>query len=81
MAHTNERCGMEKSTQSAPIENVLLNSRDVAAALRISQRTVWKLVANGTLPKPCRLMGSTRWLKADIETFIKALGDPQGGDQ
>lgn len=72
---------MAKSPSPAPVENVLLNSRDVAAALRISQRTVWKLVANGTLPKPCRLMGSTRWLKSDIETFIKALGESQGGDQ
>jgi predicted DNA-binding transcriptional regulator AlpA len=72
---------MAKSPSPAPVENVLLNSRDVAAALRISQRTVWKLVANGTLPKPCRLAGSTRWLKADIETFIKALGESQGGDQ
>ena len=49
----------------------LLTVRDVADALSVSVRTVWRLADSGQLPTPIR-MGSrlTRWKAADIQLFI-----------
>ena len=49
----------------------LLTVRDVAAALRLSQRQVWKLSASGRLPKPLKIGRSARWRRADIEAYVE----------
>lgn len=46
-----------------------LTVKDVAARLTIRVSTVWRQVKHGTLPKPVRFGGDTRWRKADIEAF------------
>jgi predicted DNA-binding transcriptional regulator AlpA len=56
----------------------LLRDRDVAAALNISVRLVWKLAASGDLPVPMRLGRATRWRAEDIDRLIAAGA---GGDQ
>ena len=50
----------------------LVSVRDTAAALGCSVATVWRGVANGTLPQPIRIGGMTRWSAAEIEDFISA---------
>ena len=53
----------------------LLNVKDVAARLRISQRQVWKLLASGRIPVPVRLSRSVRWRADDIDQWVR-LGCP-----
>ena len=53
----------------------LMTCRDVAAALKVSVRQVWKLVSMGRLPTPVRLARSVRWRAADIVRFVE-LGCP-----
>ncbi len=50
----------------------MLNVREVAARLRISDRQVRKLARAGRIPAPAKLGGSTRWREADLDRFIAA---------
>ena len=51
----------------------LVSVRDTAAALGCSVATVWRGVANGTLPQPIRIGGMTRWSTAELDAFIQAV--------
>lgn len=53
----------------------LLTVKDVAKALRVSPRQVWKLSSSGRLPAPVRLSRSVRWRSADIKRWVE-LGCP-----
>ncbi|MFH0983722.1 MAG: AlpA family phage regulatory protein [Planctomycetota bacterium] len=50
----------------------LLNVRQVAAALGLSARQIYKLVAAGRFPAPIRLARSVRWSEAVIVRFVEA---------
>ena len=52
----------------------LLRAQDLARALLISVRSVWKLSAHGGLPPPIRLGRSTRWRAADVRRWIEEQG-------
>ena len=54
------------------MQRELLTVREVAAALKISPRQVWKLRAVGRLPMPVKLSRSVRWRATDIELFVQA---------
>ena len=53
----------------------LLTVREVAAALKVSPRQIWKLNAMGRLPAPIRQARSVRWRSSDIAEFVR-LGCP-----
>ena len=53
----------------------LLNAKEFAAMLHVSQRHLWRLKAAGKLPKPVKVGECVRWLLADIETWLD-LGCP-----
>ena len=53
----------------------LLTVREVATALKVSPRQIWKLSSAGRLPAPVRLARSVRWRAADIARFVE-LGCP-----
>ncbi len=53
----------------------LLNVKDVAARLRISQRQVWKLYSSGRIPAPVRISRSVRWREDLIDRWVE-LGCP-----
>jgi len=57
------------------VENTLMTVRDVANALKVSARQVWKLCSSGRLPAPIRLARTVRWRANDIAEFIR-LGCP-----
>ncbi len=59
-------------SQNPPVDH-LLNCRDVATTLRVSTRTVWKMVACGDLPPPLKIGGARRWRKSDVQSFIEKL--------
>ncbi|MGO9597026.1 MAG: helix-turn-helix transcriptional regulator [Isosphaeraceae bacterium] len=56
----------------------LLNAEEVAAMLGVSERTLWRLLSAGRVPKPVRFGRSTRWRLADVEEWINR-GCPVGG--
>jgi len=37
-----------------------------------SVSSVWRLKAQGTLPEPVKIAGSTRWIYAEIEEMLDA---------
>ena len=58
------------------LEMELLTVKEVATALRVSVRQVWKLNAAERLPAPVRLCRSVRWRASDIAEFVR-LGCPK----
>lgn len=54
-------------------EPQLLTVRQVAALLNIGTSSVWRHVRNGTLPKPVRIVGTTRWRRADLLALVDGL--------
>lgn len=51
---------------------LLFRARDLAAVLRISVRTLWRLDATAKLPRPVRLGSACRWRRGEIEAWIAA---------
>ena len=48
----------------------LLTIRELATILKVSQRSIWRLVAAGQLVEPLRIGGSIRWRCEDIRDWI-----------
>jgi len=48
----------------------LLNAKEVAAMLHVSQRHLWRQKAAGKLPKSIKVGECRRWLLSDIETWL-----------
>jgi len=48
----------------------MLTVDEVAAMLRCSARTVYRLADAGRIPPPCRLGGLVRWNAAAVESWI-----------
>lgn len=65
---------MEQNT-SPPPEITLLSVRQVAEALGVSRRTVWRLASVGDIPQPIRLgVQIIRWRHGDIEACLAQKG-------
>lgn len=50
----------------------LLKAKEVAAALNISVASLYRRMADGTVSKPLKLGGTSRWPKSDILAVIEA---------
>jgi excisionase family DNA binding protein len=48
----------------------VVNTREVAAALKISVRTLKRWIAEGLFPKPAKLGGRNLWRAADVNRFL-----------
>lgn len=46
-----------------------LSDRQVAQRYAVNRVTVWRWVSRGQFPQPVRLLNSTRWKLADLETW------------
>ena len=51
-------------------EAVLLTPEELAEMLKVSTRTLWRLLAAGKIPEPVRFGGSTRWRLMDVQDWI-----------
>ncbi|MFM7318335.1 MAG: helix-turn-helix transcriptional regulator [Isosphaeraceae bacterium] len=49
---------------------VLMSAEELAEMLRISERTLWRLLSAGQIPKPVRIGRSTRWRANEIREWI-----------
>lgn len=63
---------------STDTTSVLLNAEEVAAMLGVSERTLWRLLSAGKVPKPVRFGRSTRWRLTEVKEWIDR-GCPVGG--
>ena len=50
----------------------LLTIRELATILKVSQRSIWRLVASGQLVEPLRVGGSIRWRHDTIRDWINS---------
>jgi excisionase family DNA binding protein len=53
----------------------LLTAKEVAAALRISLPTLYRRVADKTLPAPVKLGHLSRWPRSEIQAAIERAGE------
>ena len=53
----------------------LVSDRQLAKMLSVSRATIWRRVADGTLPRPVRVGGATRWRLEEIEATIARLSE------
>jgi predicted DNA-binding transcriptional regulator AlpA len=60
---------------SALKSGALLTVYDMAAIVKASTSTVWRMARDGRLPAPVHLgPGMTRWLPADVHDWYAKLG-------
>jgi|GEM_PF-6185285 len=57
----------------------LLTVHELAGILKLSHRSIWRLVRSGQLPTPIHLGASTRWRAADVAAWLKQGGTAAGG--
>jgi predicted DNA-binding transcriptional regulator AlpA len=54
------------------ITDPLLTAREGAAVLQVSIPTFWRRVADGTVPKPVKIGGLSRWPRSEIIGVIES---------
>jgi len=64
---THQAAQPEQATAAIP---ELLTIRDLARILKLSPRSIWRLVRNRQLPGPLRIGGSIRWRAEEIVKWI-----------
>ena len=57
-------------------EVILLTAKQVAAALQVSTRTLWRMLATGQLIEPLKIGRNVRWRKQELLEWI-AQGCPK----
>lgn len=55
----------------------MLNVADLSRCLKISVRQVHRLNKSGSLPRPLRIGGCTRWRAAEIAAWLQAGSPPR----
>ena len=60
-----------RASQEVQVLDLLLSAADVAEALGISVRTLWRWSRDGITPAPLRLgKKTTRWRASDLQRYI-----------
>jgi predicted DNA-binding transcriptional regulator AlpA len=49
----------------------LVTAKKAASSLDISMATFWRRVADGTLPKPIKIGGLSRWIPCELAAVIE----------
>ncbi len=52
--------------------DALIRDGDAAELLGCSKATFWRRVADGTIPKPVKIGGMSRWPRSEIFAVIEA---------
>ncbi len=65
------------TTDGITVSTQMLTADELAALLKVSRRTIWRMRSSGQLPRPIKVGGAVRWRLADIEVWI-AEGCPKG---
>ena len=75
---SNTKIPHEEFMQRGSMPDPLLSVREGAALLNIAVPTFWRWVANGTLPKPVKLGGMSRWPKSELIAVVENAKALQG---
>ena len=62
----------ENDTEEVFREPLLISVEELARILKISPRSVWRLLSAGKLVAPVRIGGAVRWRYYEIRTWIDA---------
>ena len=62
-----------------PSERILVPVAEAAAMLSIGRATLWRGAKDGTLPKPIKIGGVTRWRVADLQRCFDATESVASG--
>ncbi len=57
----------------------LIRDGDAAGMLGCSKATFWRRVADGTIPRPVKIGGMSRWPKSEIDAVIDRAKAQRGG--
>jgi predicted DNA-binding transcriptional regulator AlpA len=52
------------------VTDPLIRDGDAAGMLGCSKATFWRRVADGTIPRPVKIGGMSRWPKSEIDAVI-----------
>lgn len=66
---------LSKSARVLNYPNALLTDKDVAALFSCGVSTVWRWASNGTIPKPVKIGGVSRWRMTDLAPLLGAAAD------
>jgi excisionase family DNA binding protein len=66
---------MTEQVAPVPLEPLLTLS-DLARLLRVSTRTVYRLVERGRFPRPLKVGGQNRWMPEDISNALERMRGP-----
>ena len=58
-------------------KGLLINTREAAKLMKISERTLWGWWNQGKMPKPIRIGQSVRWGYEELRAWVNAGGPPQ----
>ena len=61
---------MQKNNSAASSCDELITAAEFSKMLKISQRTLWRLVGAGKIFQPIRIGRSTRWQKRKVQQWI-----------
>jgi predicted DNA-binding transcriptional regulator AlpA len=64
----------------SPAKRPMLNARQIAARLGVTDPLIYKLRRLRKMPVPYRIGTSTRWDADEIERWIETLREPAGAD-
>ena len=56
---------------TSEFQDVLIRDGDAADLLGCSKATFWRRVADGTIPKPVKIGGMSRWPRSEICDVIE----------
>lgn len=57
-------------------KGLLIDLREAAKLLGLSQRTVWGMAKNGRMPKPIKIGRAARWSHEELRAWVNAGGPP-----
>jgi excisionase family DNA binding protein len=66
---------MEITTTS---QDKLISLKGTAQRLDLSVRAVYRLIASGTLPRPVKVGGATKFFESDLKNYLDSLKTRRG---
>ena len=70
----------KKAGRASNIAPVLISDVEAATLLGCSRTTIWRRVADNTLPKPIKLGSLSRFVLSEINAIVESAMDVRDGE-